>query len=400
MAASSHVSSSHSSSFDEPATGGLPRSFPNLELIHGSISVRQPPRLIADKAIRLPNTTKKGLSKSVPSELKLTPSQFKDSCDYLSKNLFPARSFYKSSKTDGVPVSFLCHRRRSRSTVYLSPTSLFKTSQGHIKLATSLKGKTVALKLIPRMYFRDDEKKIYKLLSKQSGAKKLFIIGPCFEYEKISAKTQMVISKIALVLSYKSEGTLVDFINHYFDNEQPVPEMLSRSVCKQMAEAVAYLHRHGIVHLDIKLENYLMETIKGETKVFLADFGHATFIGRHTSTSFGSHGYRDPILFRKPVYQITIASPAQDIWALGMTMSVVQNSATFQHWTKSLQGDEHYLADMREDSFEYYKAEYLPGAHEPGNLNGVISQCLQLEPDKRITAAQAGELITNLPTPV
>ena len=43
-----------------------------------------------------------------------------------------------------------------------------------------------------------------------------------------------------------------------------------RPMFRQMATAVEYLHSCGVVHRDIKLENFLLD---GTGKVLIADFG-------------------------------------------------------------------------------------------------------------------------------
>ena len=41
-------------------------------------------------------------------------------------------------------------------------------------------------------------------------------------------------------------------------HQGPMDEIVSRSVFKQMVSAVDHCHQHGIVHRDIKLENFLI----------------------------------------------------------------------------------------------------------------------------------------------
>ena len=80
----------------------------------------------------------------------------------------------------------------------------------------------------------------------------------------------------------------------------------------QMAEALAYLHRRGLVHRDLKPDNALV-TGNGEVKVL--DFGLAALHDpqKHSDEIVGTLAYIAPELL-----QGHPASPASDFYALGM----------------------------------------------------------------------------------
>ncbi|MBZ0277955.1 MAG: tetratricopeptide repeat protein, partial [Anaerolineae bacterium] len=80
----------------------------------------------------------------------------------------------------------------------------------------------------------------------------------------------------------------------------------------QMLEALAYLHRRGLVHRDIKPDNALV-TAAGEVKVL--DFGLATLHDRQST----SEGVSGTLMYLAPeVLQGVPASPASDFYAVGM----------------------------------------------------------------------------------
>ena len=53
-------------------------------------------------------------------------------------------------------------------------------------------------------------------------------------------------------------------------------EVESAVIVRQLLDAVAYLHDHGVTHRDIKPENILMTAWDGLGRVVLTDFGQAS----------------------------------------------------------------------------------------------------------------------------
>ncbi|CAJ0575307.1 unnamed protein product, partial [Mesorhabditis spiculigera] len=97
-------------------------------------------------------------------------------------------------------------------------------------------------------------------------------------------------TKIIIVSEFCTRGTLLQHIlKEGAIREAPMGARLFR----QLIEAVNYLHRHEIVHRDIKLENILID---GNGDLHLADFGFARFLEkRRRATSFcGTRPYSSP----------------------------------------------------------------------------------------------------------
>merc|ERR1719359_1631643 len=69
---------------------------------------------------------------------------------------------------------------------------------------------------------------------------------------------------------------------------------------KQMLLAVNYVHSHGIVHRDLKLENFLYDT-EGSTHLKLIDFGFSKFFNskERMHTSCGTLAYVAPEVLGK-----------------------------------------------------------------------------------------------------
>ncbi len=98
-------------------------------------------------------------------------------------------------------------------------------------------------------------------------------------------------------------------------------EMLS--IMTQIIDAVAFLHRNRITHLDIKPQNIMITTDDGGTlRPVLIDFGlskHYDENGEATST-INSQGYSEGYAPSEQYRGITTFSPASDVYSLGATM--------------------------------------------------------------------------------
>jgi serine/threonine protein kinase len=111
-----------------------------------------------------------------------------------------------------------------------------------------------------------------------------------------------------LVLEYCPNGSLEQLI----DKSGALPPQTLVAYCKQILEAVAYLHSQNLSHGDIKPANVLLDKYN---RPKLADFGFSQTLGAKDVILGGSLAYQAPELTSRKVKDFA----AVDIWALGIT---------------------------------------------------------------------------------
>jgi len=99
---------------------------------------------------------------------------------------------------------------------------------------------------------------------------------------------------------------------------------------KHIALALDHLHKHLIVHRDLKLENLLLENEAEDANLKLADFGFAGKLKFPDSVLFepcGSPGYVAPE-FLESIFETEAGYGSQvDLWALGVILYLLVSGA-------------------------------------------------------------------------
>merc|ERR1719229_739817 len=86
-------------------------------------------------------------------------------------------------------------------------------------------------------------------------------------------------------------------------------------ICKQTVSGLKYLHKNGIIHRDIKSQNFLLNT-QGQCK--LADFGVSSQLAQTISrrnTVIGSPYWMAPEVLKQNNYD-----QKADIWSMGISI--------------------------------------------------------------------------------
>jgi polo-like kinase 1 len=113
---------------------------------------------------------------------------------------------------------------------------------------------------------------------------------------------------VYILLEFCPGGTLLDLVR----SQSRLDERTAAGYCRAILDSLAYIHKRGIVHGDVKLQNLLLDA-NGRAK--LSDFGLSVRISHdvHISTC-GTPGYMSPEVLTGSSER----TPAVDIWALGV----------------------------------------------------------------------------------
>lgn len=127
---------------------------------------------------------------------------------------------------------------------------------------------------------------------------------------------------INIVVDLLLGGDLVDGLNKYRQEHGSLPDDRLANLSRQMLAGIVHVHGLGIVHRDIKAENYLIsrrEIGDPNCHVALADFGVAIRLENNTKLEeqVGTKSFWAPEIWSKR-YDFAI-----DVWALGCTTYIL-----------------------------------------------------------------------------
>ena len=137
---------------------------------------------------------------------------------------------------------------------------------------------------------------------------------------------------------------------------------------KDTAQGLDYLHKHDIVHQDIKPDNILIDD---DGNYVLTDFGISNQAATQKDTN-GTPAYMGPERFgRNPV-----TTPESDIWSLGATVfELITGDVPF--------GDNGGMIQAAGE-----KIPSLPKTFRSKKINTLVKRCLDANPQNRPTAEE------------
>uniref|UniRef100_A0A915ET01 Protein kinase domain-containing protein n=2 Tax=Ditylenchus dipsaci TaxID=166011 RepID=A0A915ET01_9BILA len=160
----------------------------------------------------------------------------------------------------------------------------------------------------------------------------------------------------------------------------------------QMLRCVDAIHKRGVIHLDLKPENFVFFGKEESETLKVIDFGFSNVLDADGSVSkeccFGTAEHMSPehivpAMDSKRNYKLTSKA---DIWSLGTILYLMMYARTpFEHHARG-QPDRHAeMAIVMQAIAEGSKVRY--SSRKDVYLNNVIKRCLVVDPSKRPTAA-------------
>ena len=160
---------------------------------------------------------------------------------------------------------------------------------------------------------------------------------------------------------------------------------LVKGVCKGMQ----HIHAHGIVHLDLKADNILIDSKRNalplEWKARVSDFGVATESNQYSGTNLqlGTSLYVSPEMLRSDL----VGTPA-DVYSFAITLldiaATVEGGSLANQWDGGFQKTKYSNPGLIESNRPHLTRALLP-KQRLANLGKIIEACWTDEPSRRPT---------------
>jgi serine/threonine protein kinase len=189
---------------------------------------------------------------------------------------------------------------------------------GKVNLAVHrLTGIQVAIKTIERNFIRDEKtrRKIFQevFIMKKIRHRNVIRLLEVFECNK----------NVMIVLEYAGGGDLL----HILKSRGKLSEEEGKGIFFQVVEAVKSVHKSGVIHRDIKLDNILLNS--DYTEIKLCDFGVSRFAkqGERYTEQCGTPAYLAPEIIANEGYEPFYV----DIWSMGVLLyAMISASVPFK----------------------------------------------------------------------
>ncbi len=180
--------------------------------------------------------------------------------------------------------------------------------------------------------------------------------------------------KPCIVMEYVDGPTLADQLRV----QAPLPLSEATFIFQRVADAIRYIHDHGVAHRDLKSNNIKIST---RNEVKLLDFGIARDVNTPTLTREGNFIGTIQYLAPEQLMGATTGGRSSDIWGLGVLL--------YEMVTGKLPFEAESLTECfrKIDSVNYLPPESLNPAL-PQEARALIHRCLQKRPSHRYETAQ------------
>lgn len=181
---------------------------------------------------------------------------------------------------------------------------------------------------------------------------------------------------VYIVMELCEGGELLDRILSKKDSRYS--EKDAAVIVRQMLKVAAKCHLHGLVHRDMKPENFLFKSTKEDSPLKATDFGLSNFIrpGKQFRDIVGSAYYVAPEVLKRK------SGPESDVWSIGV-ITYILLCGRRPFWDKTEDGIFKEVLKNKPDFRRKPWPNITPSAKD------FVQKLLVKDPRARLTAAQA-----------
>ncbi|KAL3527214.1 hypothetical protein ACH5RR_011870 [Cinchona calisaya] len=212
----------------------------------------------------------------------------------------------------------------------------------------------------------EDVKREVKILKALAGHENVVQFYNAFEDD----------SYVYIVMELCEGGELLDRILSKKDSRYT--EKDAAIVVRQMLKVAAECHLHGLVHRDMKPENFLFKSPKEDSSLKATDFGLSDFIrpGRKFQDIVGSAYYVAPEVLKRR------SGPESDVWSIGV-ITYILLCGRRPFWDKTEDG---VFKEVLRNKPDFRRK---PWPSISNSAKDFVKKLLVKDPRARLTAAQA-----------
>ncbi|ERN13524.1 calcium-dependent protein kinase 28 isoform X1 [Amborella trichopoda] len=212
----------------------------------------------------------------------------------------------------------------------------------------------------------EDVKREVKILQALTGHENVVQFYNAFEDD----------SYVYIVMELCEGGELLDRILSKKDSRYT--EKDAAIVVRQMLKVAAECHLHGLVHRDMKPENFLFKSTKEDSPLKATDFGLSDFIkpGKRFQDIVGSAYYVAPEVLKRK------SGPESDVWSIGV-ITYILLCGRRPFWDKTEDGIFKEVLRNKPD----FRRKPWPSIST--SAKDFVKKLLVKDPRARLTAAQA-----------
>jgi len=186
-------------------------------------------------------------------------------------------------------------------------------------------------------------------------------------------------NEVFIIMEICTGGSLVSRMKHH---KHGYGERAAATLVEKILSSILYCHHHGVVHRDIKLDNFIYENESEESELKLIDFGFACEIqpGREAMwDQLGTPSYMAPELWSQSEVEY---DSSVDMWAIGVvTYMLLSGKRPFHHQDKREKA-----RMIRHDPLKFPSPEWDRISDEAQNF---CTSLMQKQPKDRLSATAA-----------